>query len=102
MEALYNSDRCTCLRGKKFTNDVEGSICEAFLCREISNFCSYYFEFHVHTLRTRVARNDDGSPDNSIPPTLSIFNQPCLSDQEYKLAILHFLLNCEEVKVFIK
>ncbi|PIN06790.1 hypothetical protein CDL12_20653 [Handroanthus impetiginosus] len=71
-----------------------------------------YFEFHVHTLRTRVGRNDHGGPSNSISPTLSIFNEPnhaweaCatrwLSDKEHESTMLHVLLNCEEVKVFIK
>ncbi|PIN20222.1 hypothetical protein CDL12_07088 [Handroanthus impetiginosus] len=103
---------CKLKKTVKQKAQVEGSICEAFHCREISKFCSYYFEFHVHTLRTRVGKHDDGCQDNSIPSMLSIFNQlgrvsrasatQWLSDKECKSTMLNVLLNCEEVKVFIK
>jgi len=85
---------------------VEGSICEAYLSKETTHFCSYYFEEHVQSSRTRVGRNDDGG-ESSLEPTLSIFNQPgllggsrqtrWLSFPELNSAHLHILLNCTEV-----
>ena len=39
---------------------VEGSICQAYISKETSNFCSYYFELHVQSRRTRVGQNDNG------------------------------------------
>ena len=39
---------------------VEGSIAEAYIMEEISNFCSMYFEPEIQTRRTRPPRNDDG------------------------------------------
>ncbi|XP_038707276.1 uncharacterized protein LOC120002586 [Tripterygium wilfordii] len=116
----FNIDGCTPLRGlflgklKKMVKQkarVEGSICQAYLCQETSHFCSYYFEPHVHTMRTIVGRNDDGALDDSIRPTLSIFNQPgrpfgqCISrflnEKELAAVTLHVLLNCEEVEPYI-
>ena len=54
---------------------VEGSICQAYISKETSNFCSYYFKPDVQSRRTKVSRNDNGG-ENSIEPTLLIFNQP--------------------------
>lgn len=91
---------------------MEGSICEAYLCHETSHFCSYYFEPYVQTKRNKVGRNDDGGEDETMLPTLSIFNTPgrqfgkCknrpLLDKEMKAAHLHILLNCDEVQPYIE
>ena len=91
---------------------VEGSICEAYLCQETSHFCSYYFESHVQSMRNNIGRNDDGGIDETILPTLSIFNHSgrsagtCksryLNDKELAAAHLHVLLNCEEVQPYIE
>ncbi|XP_027368317.1 uncharacterized protein LOC113874279 [Abrus precatorius] len=86
---------------------VEGSICQAYISRETSNFCTYYFEPHVQSRRTRVGRNDDRG-ESSNEPSLSIFNQPgrvsgkCeerwILGDESEAAHLHILLNCDEVR----
>ncbi|XP_025653186.1 uncharacterized protein [Arachis hypogaea] len=88
---------------------VEGSICQAYLARETSSYCSYYFEPHVMSKRTRPNRNDDSGVSSS-EPTLSIFDQPgiaggankdrWLTSMEMKAAHLHILLNCPEVDTF--
>ncbi|MQM08181.1 hypothetical protein Taro_041035 [Colocasia esculenta] len=39
---------------------VEGSITQACLIEEISNFCSMYFDTEIRTRRTQPPRNDDG------------------------------------------
>ena len=57
---------------------VERSICQAYISKETSYFCSYYFESHVQSRRTRVGRNDDGGEAQS--------NQPCQSSSN--LAVL--------------
>nr|XP_033511336.1 uncharacterized protein LOC117276119 [Nicotiana tomentosiformis] len=91
---------------------IEGSICEAYVAREISYFSSYYFEHDVPCLRNRPDRHDDGGTDPSYPP-VSIFNQPgkgspkrsskrLLSEMELKSATTHVLLNCLEVRRYYK
>ena len=52
---------------------VEGSIFNAYLVEEASNFCSHYFEPHVYTRMQKVPLNDDGSDGDEIEGTLSIF-----------------------------
>ncbi|MQL85662.1 hypothetical protein Taro_018168 [Colocasia esculenta] len=39
---------------------VKGSIAEAYIMEEISNFCSMHFEPEIQTRRTRPPHNDDG------------------------------------------
>ncbi|GKC35029.1 transposon, En/Spm-like protein [Tanacetum coccineum] len=90
---------------------IEGSICEAYLIQETSNFCSLYFESHVQTKLNRVPRNDDGGYVGQNNK-LNIFNYPCrpsgkaterlLDDNEYKAAQRYVLLNCEEIVPFVK
>ena len=41
-------------RTMKTKAQVERSICQAYISKEISNFCSYYFESHVQSRKTRV------------------------------------------------
>ena len=51
---------------------VEGSICEAYLNSEISNFCSHYFDPEVDTRPKRLRRNEVlCGPE--FPNQLSIF-----------------------------
>nr|GMD40855.1 uncharacterized protein LOC111894883 [Ipomoea batatas] len=89
---------------------VEGSICNAYLVREASIFCSHYFEPHVYTRSRKVPRNDDGGVHED-EENLSIFKYPgrlygrCkarrLTDAEYLAAHTYILLNCEEVQPYI-
>ena len=80
---LSNIGGCIHLSGKiggfkrtiKNRAKVERLICQTYISKEISNFCSYYFELHVQSRRTRVGRNDDGGK-SSIEPILSVFNKP--------------------------
>ena len=91
---------------------VEGSICEAYLYMETTYFCSYYFESHVPSMRTRNRRNEYDFHDEGFQPTLSIFepqgrsigklDKRYLNEQEYKAAHLHILLNCVEVEPYIE
>nr|KAJ0190893.1 hypothetical protein LSAT_V11C800416210 [Lactuca sativa] len=53
---------------------VEGSICNAFLVREASIFCYYYFEPHVYTRNRKVPRNDDGGARDDDEEKLTIFS----------------------------
>ena len=91
---------------------VEGSICEAYLYMETTHFCSYYFESHVSSMRTRSRRNEFEPQNESFQPTLFAFElrgRPAakatkryLSDQEYKAIHLHILLNCTELEPYIE
>ncbi|MED6214741.1 hypothetical protein PIB30_106234, partial [Stylosanthes scabra] len=54
---------------------VRKPLCEAYLSKETTFFCSYYFEPHVESVRTRIGRNDEEERGSSCP-TLSVFNQP--------------------------
>jgi hypothetical protein len=60
---------------KKVTNKakVEGSIYEAYLIDEITNFASHYFGDDVQTIWNQVPRNDDGGL-KSVDGCLSIFS----------------------------
>ena len=51
---------------KKIKNKAhpEGSMAEAYLVFEISQFSSYYFSYDVSSMRTRRRRNED---DNDEP-----------------------------------
>ncbi|XP_016177767.1 uncharacterized protein LOC107620058 [Arachis ipaensis] len=85
---------------------VEGSIIESYLIEEISHFCEYYFS--QTSIDTK--QNDEG--DDSLQPTLSIFNLPgCLAgecktryldDKEFSAAMNHILINCDEIKPYIE
>ena len=114
MELSLLHDRFLHHLKKKVKNKarVEGSIIESYLIEEISHFCTYYFELHVHSNRTRVGRNDDGGVGDLVQPSLSIFNLPgrfageCktryLEDREFSAAMNHILINCDEIQPFIE
>ena len=90
---------------------VEGSICEAYILEEISNFTSMYFDPTIQTRRTQVPRNDDGG-ENNIHEQLSIFKHPCrsigrsrnrfLTDEELHIAETYVLINCKEVEPYLQ
>ena len=76
---LFERDIGGFKRTMKNKAQVEGSICEAFISKETSNFCSYYFEPYVQSMKTRAVRNDDRG-ESSIQLTFSVVNQPgCVS-----------------------
>lgn len=94
---------------------VEGSICNAYLVEEASTFFSYYFEPHVQTRHTSIARNEEGetmTTNLGNESVLSICNIHCrkfgkiqtryLSPEEYKVAMNYILLNCDEVQPYIE
>ena len=91
---------------------VEGSISEAYLIQEISNFGSYYFLPHVHTKLTQVGRNDDGGEVDAPEGCLSIFTHPgrpsgkmherWLTDEEFNVATVYVLMNCTEIEPFLE
>lgn len=88
---------------------VEGSISEAYIIEEISNFCSHYFEPHIQTRRTKVPRNDDGGFVDA-EGRLSVFTRPgrafgkswtrYLTDEEIHAVEIYVLLNCIEVEQY--
>ncbi|XP_057739900.1 uncharacterized protein LOC130957009 [Arachis stenosperma] len=110
---MYPFERCMLYLKRKVRNKarVEGSICEAYILEEISNFTSMYFESTVHTRRTQVPRNDDGG-SNMDENHLSIFRYPCLSigrgskkyltDEELHIAHTYILVNCEEIEPYLQ
>ena len=81
---------------KKVTNKakVEGSICEAYLIDEITNFASHYFGDDVQTIWKQVPQNDDGSL-KSLDGQLSIFSysEKKLSKRFYRRQLS--LLKCK-------
>ncbi|KAK4707330.1 hypothetical protein R3W88_033104 [Solanum pinnatisectum] len=90
---------------------VEGSICEAYIIKEISTFSSHYFQPNVQTRLNKVTRNDDGGEVDVPDGCLSIFLHPghpsgvmngrYLSDKEWDATRIYVLLNCEEIQQFI-
>lgn len=88
----------------------EASICEAYLDVEVSNFCSMYFSDDIETHMSRLSRNEVGiSPSQSgvieifrkIGRPIGKGKRGTLTAEEYKLAHLYILLNCDEVEPFI-
>ena len=88
---------------------VEGSICAYYLHREISHFCSHYFN-HLN-LTPRIIQNPINV--NEISQfTLSVFKLPgCpfgkkgvhwLIQKEMQSAHVHVLINCVEVKPYLE
>ncbi|XP_056698101.1 uncharacterized protein [Spinacia oleracea] len=86
---------------------VEGSICNAYLLEEITNFCSLYFEEDVNCkvkdlgLGTCVDNESNIDPDlpemfSSIIGHSSSEGQFCyLDEKDYKVAHRYVLSNCE-------
>jgi hypothetical protein len=86
---------------------VEGSIVEAYLIEEVSDFCSTYFARDVSTRATRPDRHSDET--RSLKETRSqctIFDYPgrgrgpgyrYLNDKEFRAAQMFMLLNCSEI-----
>ena len=85
---------------------VEGSICNAYLAEEISNFCSQYFQSGVDTKSRDLGRNaypDVESRHGVNVPEL--FREDCgrpgtsgskrwLTEREYERAHMYILANC--------
>lgn len=98
----------------KNKNKVEGSICNAYLVEEASSFCAHYFKSHVSTRHRKVPRNSDDCRvgGDKYPEMLSIFKHAGrsfgkkkprrLDDKEYHAARTYVLLNCDEVKPYIR
>lgn len=81
---------------------VEGSIVEATIVKEISTFCSHYFEEKPRNGKQRVTKS------NPNLGGLSIFDNPgrargkenriVLDDKDYKAAHYYVLHNCPEIR----
>ncbi|XP_065874236.1 uncharacterized protein [Euphorbia lathyris] len=92
---------------------VEGSICNAYLVEESSNFCSYYFEPQVYTRHRKVPRNDDGGDDGVVDKSnLMIFSYNgrhagpdktrWLDEKEHDAIHSYVLLNSAEVRPYVE
>lgn len=82
---------------------VEGSICNAYLLEEISNFCSLYFEQHIETKARNLDTDiDDDQVDPDIPAhfqgdmgtTTGKCVEGYLTEEEYLQAHTYILRNC--------
>ena len=91
---------------------VEGSIVEAYLVEESTNFLSLYFNPKVRSVRNKAPRYDDGASTFESACDLEIFKCPgrCMSPQgyhelnndEYKAAFLYILTNMPEMDDLFK
>ncbi|KAJ7976161.1 Transposon, En/Spm-like protein [Quillaja saponaria] len=108
---MYPFERMMLNLKKKARNKacVEGSICEAYVLQEISNFSAMYFEPSVQTKFNRVPRQDDGGYVDSNRQ-LSVFchsgrafgfhRNRSLNDNEFKAAKIYVLLNTIEIEPY--
>ena len=91
---------------------VEGSICAFYVHREITYFCSHYFQ-HVSLLSNTSLRNDPRTSSNEgVESILFVLNKcgrpsgSCkeywLNGDEYRSAHVHILINCNEVKPILE
>ena len=91
---------------------VEGSIVEAYLVEEATNFLSLYFNPKVRSIRNKAPRYDDGASTFQSSCDLDIFQYPgrCISPrgcrdltiEEYKVAFLYILRNLSEMDGFFE
>ncbi|KAM3301580.1 hypothetical protein P3S67_016082 [Capsicum chacoense] len=112
---MYPAERnlCSYKNDVKNKNKVEASICNAYLVEEASLFCEHYFKSRIPIRHKKVSLNldDDGVKQDDLE-MLSIFKQAGrgfgklkkrrLDDKEYHAARTYILLNCDEVKPYIK
>ena len=77
----------------KNKSHVEGSIYEAYLSLETSHICSYYFESHVQSMRTKVGRNDFGGQNNTSQKN-SINFQSCWSSTRNGVRVVKERISC--------
>ncbi|XP_073275513.1 uncharacterized protein [Primulina huaijiensis] len=91
---------------------VEGSICNAYLVKEASIFCQYYFN-ETSTARGRKRRQHQATyEDTGSTEMLSIFRSRgrkigagrsrWLTADEYQELATYILLNCEEITPFVR
>lgn len=91
---------------------VEGSIAEAYLVEETTNFLAMYFKNDVHSIRNRPPRYDDGMLTFRAACDLEMFQHPgrCMSsrgyrdltEEEYNAAFMYILTNLSEMDVFFE
>ena len=93
---------------------VEGSMSNAYLVKEATSFCSYYFEDHVRTSHEHVQRNDDGvvAPSYGYDGTFSIFTHPgrpfgrpkkrYLTPEEYVAGHRYVLVNYPKISPYLR
>jgi Domain of unknown function (DUF4218) len=89
----------------------EGSMVEAYIIEETSNFCSIYFKSDVRTRLNQNLRHDDGGEQVS-EERASIFSYPgrpigrrarrTIGEREWEVAQLYVLLNCPEVQDYVE
>ena len=88
-------------------NRLEGSMCEAYLMREIVHFCEYFFGDEHGNAITRLRRNETVC-EPQFPGQLTIFapkgrplvrgmEAKCLTESEYEQALLCIVMNCPEL-----
>ena len=90
---------------------VEGSVCALYLQRETTYFCSHYFK-NFSLLPNTNLRNDPRSIYDNMEASLSILHKQgrasgssthyWLTDNEWKYAHIHVLINCNEVKPYLE
>lgn len=90
---------------------VEGSICTDYVHREIANLLAHYFS-SFNLVPTTSLSNNSCSESVVIHPTLSILHNSgrpggksgkhYLTDEEWKSAHVHVLINCDEIKPYLE
>ncbi|PKU65335.1 hypothetical protein MA16_Dca001225 [Dendrobium catenatum] len=84
----------------------EGSICEAYLTYETTQFCSYYFETISQSGESSTSQNVGKSSNISvfsgIGEPLGASTVRYLTDKEMTVITLYILLNCDEVEPYLE
>jgi hypothetical protein len=87
---------------------VEGSICNAYLLEEISNFCSMYFEEDIDTKAKDLDVGEGNEEDDSLPElfrnhgghTSGKCRERYLTQQEFEACHKYVLDNCEMMRPY--
>lgn len=91
---------------------VEGSIIEAYLVEEATNFLSLYFRSQACSIRNQTPRYDDGASNSVRGCGIQLFNHAgrCfisqgfrdLTTNQWKAAALYIFTNIPEMDDFFK
>jgi hypothetical protein len=89
---------------------VEGSICNAYITKEIANFCSLYFENHIDTKAKDLGVGEKESINVDLPEMFRYDfegistkgSSRFLDTKEYDCAHLYVLKNCEFLREYEK
>jgi hypothetical protein len=81
---------------------VEGSICTDYIHHETTYFCSHYFNSFNLLPTTSLSNNPTLSTLHNNGRPSGKPGKHYLTDEEWKSAHVHILINCDEIKPYLE